>query len=59
MLPLQTTTHDDNEEALTGAATALSLLSPPTDNSASDNLSQFSKNEMLLPPQTLPLPRLI
>ena len=39
---LQTITSEDNEEALAGAATALSLLSPPTDNLAHENLSQSS-----------------
>ena len=32
VLPSQTITSDDNEEDLASAATALSLLSPPTDN---------------------------
>ena len=32
MHPSQTTTSDDNEEALAGAATTFSELSPPTDN---------------------------
>ena len=36
VLPLQTI---DNEEDLTGAATILSLLTAPTDNSTSQNLS--------------------
>ena len=39
---LQTMTSDDNEEALTGTSTAWSLLSSPTDNSTSENLSQSS-----------------
>ena len=39
---MQTITSDDNEEALAGAATALSLLSLPANNSASKNLSQNS-----------------
>ena len=42
VLPSQTMTSDDNEEALAGAVIMLSLLSPPTDNSASENLSQSS-----------------
>ena len=42
MLPSVTITSDDNEEALAGAAATLSPLSPPTDNSASENLSQSS-----------------
>ena len=42
VLPLQTMTSDDNEEALAGAAAALSLLSP-TDNSASKNINQSSR----------------
>ena len=42
MLPLQTTDSDDKEEGLAGAATALSILSPPTDNSSSQNCSQSS-----------------
>ena len=42
LLPLQTITSDDNEEAFAGAATILSLLSSPTNNSASENLSQSS-----------------
>ena len=42
MLPLQTITSDDNEEVLAGIATALSLLTPPTNNSASKNLNQSS-----------------
>ena len=33
VLPLQTITSDGNEEALAGAATKLSPLSPSTDNS--------------------------
>ena len=41
-LPLQTITSDNNEEALAGAAAAMSLLSPPTKNSACENLSQSS-----------------
>ena len=40
LLPVQTKTNDDNEEALAGAATALSPLSPSTYNSASKNHSQ-------------------
>ena len=39
---MQTIISDDNEEALTGAAATLSLLSPPTNNSASENISQSS-----------------
>ena len=39
-LPLLTITSDYSEEALTGAATALSLLSLPSDNLASQNISQ-------------------
>ena len=42
MLSPLTVTSDDNEEALAGAAATLSPLSPPTDNSASENLSQSS-----------------
>ena len=42
VLPLQTITSDDYEEALAGAPTTLNLLSPPPDNSASENLSQRS-----------------
>ena len=42
VLPSQTIASDDNKEALAGAATALSLHSPPIDNSASENLSQSS-----------------
>ena len=33
VLPLQEPAHNDNADALAGAATAMSLLSPPTDNS--------------------------
>ena len=39
LLPSQTIPSDDNEEALTGAAATASLISPPTNNSASTNLS--------------------
>ena len=39
VLSLHTITNDDNEEALTGAATALSIFSVLTDNSTSWNLS--------------------
>ena len=39
MLPLQTIPNDDNEVALAGAATTVSLLSPPTKNSAHANLN--------------------
>ena len=42
VLPSQTITSDDNEEALAGIAAKLILLSPPTDNSGSENLSQSS-----------------
>ena len=42
VLPLQTTKGNDKEEALAGAAAALSLLSSPTNSSASENLSQSS-----------------
>ena len=42
VLPSQTITNNDNEEALAGAATRLSLLSPPSGNSPSQNLSQSS-----------------
>ena len=60
-LPLpQTKTSDGSEEALAGTAVTLSLLSPSTNNSPSKNLSQTSaKNEMLLPPHTLLLLRLL
>ena len=40
MLSSQGITNNDNEEALAGAAATLSLLSLPTDNSNSQNLSQ-------------------
>ena len=40
VLPSETLISDDNEEALAGAATTLNLLSPPTDNSTSQNLCQ-------------------
>ena len=40
VLPIQTITSYDSEKALAGAATALGLLTPPTDNSISQNLSQ-------------------
>ena len=43
VLPSQTITSDENEEALAGTATTLSLISHPTDNSTSQNLSQSSK----------------
>ena len=42
VLPSQAITQNDNEEALAGAATTLSLLSLPTDNSSNQNLSQTS-----------------
>ena len=42
ILPLLTIPINDNEEALAGVATTVSLLSPPTNNSASKNLSQSS-----------------
>ena len=60
VLPSQTMTSNDNKETLAGAAITMSLLSPPTDNSASKNLSQSSvKNKMILAPQTLMLCRLL
>ena len=40
MLAPQGPTNNENEEELTGAATALSLLSPPTDNLNSQHLYQ-------------------
>ena len=40
VLPSQTIASDENEEALAGAATILNLLSPPTYNLTSLNLSQ-------------------
>ena len=40
ILPPQGTTNTDKEEALAGAATTLSLHSPPTDNLNSQNLNQ-------------------
>ena len=43
VLLLWTMTRDDNEEALAGEATTLNLFSPPpTDTTASENLSQSS-----------------
>ena len=42
MLPSPTINIDDNEEALPATAITLSLLSPPTDNSADENCSQSS-----------------
>ena len=42
LLPLQTLSSDDSEDAIAGATTAVSLLSPPTNNSARENLSQNS-----------------
>ena len=44
VLPLQTITSDGNEEALAGVAVALGLLSPSTDNPASEIPSQSSVN---------------
>ena len=42
LLPLQTINSDQNEETLAGAATTMSLLSPPKNNSSSINLSKNS-----------------
>ena len=42
MLQTQSITSDGNKETLDGTAAALSLLSSPTDNSASKNHSQSS-----------------
>ena len=41
-LPSQTITRVDNEGILAGEGTTVSLLSPVTNNSASENLSQSS-----------------
>ena len=42
MLPVLTIHSDDNKETLTGAVATVSLLSPPTNNSARVNPSQRS-----------------
>ena len=42
LLPLQTINSDQNEEALVGVSTTISLHSPPKDNSTNTNLSQNS-----------------
>ena len=51
VLPPQEPTHNDNEDALAGAAATLSLLSPSTDNSNSQHLNHYD--------HTMPLLRLL
>ena len=42
LLPVQSITSTSNKEELAGAAAEMGLLSPPTDNSTNQNLSQSS-----------------
>ena len=44
VLPPQEPAHNDNEDTLAGAGVALSLHSPPTDNSNSQHLNQSHVN---------------